>query len=257
MPRKSSSKGKPSSLYVIEGKETQIMHYLFHVKVATADQINRDVFKSSDLSYCFKKIRKLEKLEYLQRKYIKLGMRAKSTFHLTKKAYHEFITHENKNDLKKRIFSSSIEHDIQLVDIRYSFKRCKTVLDYNAENFLHSGAGYIDSLGVEDILRINSDALIQLKGSTQDYFFTIEYEANLKFHSRVKQKITQYYKTKRLAGVFYILKNEQIMKSLIAIEKSNFDSHEPKIFYALLDNVKNHDGNMHFIDRNGEKLTIK
>ena len=153
------SKGKEAAL---SEREWLILEHLFLCATSTAEQLKRDVFGAkNDISFVYRKMRDLERLGLVERKYLKPKRNAKSAYVLSNKGLMLMGGGEGKNVIGGKIRPQSLLHDLELVDIRHTFRRFSTVTNYWTESSLQTGSN-AKMERLERIIPLKPDAVVEL-----------------------------------------------------------------------------------------------
>jgi hypothetical protein len=148
------------------------------------------------------------------------------------------IRGDGEDERRVQLKSDVIGHDTTLVEIRSAFEKNPTIKNFLTENALQSSQWSADSEDLRDMVEIRSDAAVQvvLKGSNQ-FWIPLEYESSLKSVNRCQQKLANYYNRYDGEVVFFICKNEAVLKRMREIEMELSKEQEPKMYFALLADV--------------------
>lgn len=146
----------------IDERDLRLFFYLHAVKVATYEQIQRDIYPDICLDAAGLRIRKLEDTKFVDIQSNRLLMKGKRSVCLRKNTFDDFV--RKGGELRIELKSDAIKHDLTLVDIRNKFLHSKKTLDYQTENQIQTW----------DLKHkhFNSDGLItsKLKESTRFLF---------------------------------------------------------------------------------------
>ena len=233
MPKKNQSK------FIINERDRAIFSYLYEVKVATSNQIMRDVFTNVSKTVFYRRVKK-----YIQTGIVKRighfdGDKQIISYSLSKNGLSKFILEKNDHFLIKRCLSEAVIHDLALNDIRHLFMSKKSVSNYLTENVLNSHGSMVADKMYEDYRRCGSDAFIELTMNNKKIFAAIEYEQTLKYTNRYIDLFGKYYSTYDIDAIFYIASDKRILTNVQKVEKMIRNQMRPKVFFALMSNLKN------------------
>lgn len=238
--------------YIIRSNDLKLFNYLFKVKVALIEQINRDVYKYEKNKALYARINLFTRQQYLNTVADACSF-GKKIVSLAPKGYKKFIA--KGDERRNQLSSNKISHDLDLVDIRYLFKKSPRILEYITENSLLSCNYLVENEDIKPFIDKQPDAVILAKFSTGTAYLAVEYEATLKEITRYRELFTRYYLSDEVPAVIYLCKTKEIMNSLIKIEKKLFLKFKSKFFYKTLDEFKENFF-LKFKNRNNEILSI-
>ena len=210
---------KRTKTVIINHRDRELFSYLYEVKVATAPPIGRDIYQSVSKTVIYRRLKKLLSMKYLKRSLFFNGARAVSAYSLSKRGLSKFIFDKEDDRAIKRSLSNSIEHDIILNDIRHVFEGSPQVKDYFTENTLSSAASFIEDMPQRALKEIRPDGFILLEKDGQIYHMAMEYEHTLKYGYRYNILFGNYYLRPEISGVFYICRDQKILKRVSAERK--------------------------------------
>ena len=185
----------------------------------------------------------------------KRGRRPTGAYVLTQKVFRDYFRQIEQKTSTEKFRPGSLDHDLELVEIAYVFKRFGVQKYWTENQILMNPEGLRD----EDLWQIDSlrpDALMKLEGREGRDFFAIEYEATLKYLDGIMSKVNRYYDCKEVFGAFFICKSKKIANSFKSVEKKYYAKNSPKIFYVTLEEFKKMQDVLIFFDRNDEDLQI-
>lgn len=241
---------------LINYRDRELFNYLYEVKVATREQINRDVFKGVSKTVIYRRLKKLIERNYLKRGLYFNGRRAVCVYSLSKTALRLFIFSKESDEFAiKRCFSDSIEHDILLNDIRHRLLSCEHILDYYSENVLASNAPIVEDKKFEAFKRLHSDGLIFIQKAEKTLHFAVEYEHSLKYTKRYERLFFDYHFERDVDGVLYICGSEKVLKRVKDAELKVSKNEDQKVCFALLQDILN-DSEMLQFKTSSERQTL-
>ena len=246
------SPSKLKGLAVTE-RDKSLFYYLFQDKVADNSHLRKDIFSGASKQAVHRRLNKLISHGFIEATYRREGNN-KLIYSLSKKALLKFIG--DRADLKcLQRKSSSIAHDLGLLEIKRKLLKLSTLDTYFSENTLVTGI-YDQNETVKDIRTINPDAILKLKLGNNVFYFPLEYEASAKFAKRYDKLITRYYLLEEAKAILFISKDIQIQKKVIAAEKRRRKGRSGKFFYCLYDDLIAQGTKAQFINNQKEVLLI-
>lgn len=223
---------------VIHDRDRALFSYLYEVKVATSDQIMRDVFTSVSKTVFYRRVKKCIQAGFIKRYGHFDGDKQIVTYSLSKKGLMTFIFGSNDSHLIKCCQSEAVIHDLTLNDIRHLFLSKETVSNYLTENVLNSHASIVTDEMYDDYRRCGSDAFVELTINNQQIFSAIEYEQTLKYTNRYIDLFGKYYSAFDIDAIFYIASDQRILTNVQKVEKLVRDQMQPKVFFARMSDLK-------------------
>ena len=207
----------------IDKRDLQLLRYLFAVKVATYQQINRDIYPGISFDRTSQRIRALEDNGLVEIARSRLILGSKRTVSLRKRSFEKLI--RNGDEKRKEFKSDSIVHDIGLGDLRHLLQKSPKVVAYRTENEIQTWGG--------DERKLNSDAIVTIALAKRNISVPIEYERTQKGKARYGPLVKKYYSASDFPILFFVSEEQHTIDLVQEIEKKLFDWGKPKIFYAL------------------------
>lgn len=236
----------------IDDFDVALFRYLYSVKAALVEQIQRDVYSIKSMEAIWKRLRKLESLGHLQGAY-SCHFRNKKILSITSKAFKEFLAQGDEPHVELK--SGKVQHDIELVEIRHILKGTSRLTNYLSENDLQTWHfGKKDSPYAE-FANVRSDGVIDVKFPNGTFSFALEYEATLKSRPRNEEKLRKCYKSLMIPAFFFICASETIKDSLLKTESERHSNDDSIIYYKTLDDLKT-DPTLTFTNRKGKRLQL-
>lgn len=240
-------------LYILP-RDRALFDYLFVHKIATANQINRDIFGISDLDTVVKRLRTLVRHHFLRRTTIDNPL-PRFAYYLASGTFQKYLA-ERIRFQWRQLKSDTRHHDIVLVDIKKRFTGCERVLSYFTENAMESALDCPPSFPVKSFVEMHADAGIIFKVKDRTFNMAIEYEASPKSADKYIAHFTAYNIRNEIQGVIYIVKEPSLRKRLAEIEKPLSQNRRPKVFFGDLSDVLNPDKKLTFINNTQDILLI-
>lgn len=221
--------------YKLTKNDLKLLRYLLINKVASREQINRDIYAT----YWPQSVRK--RLYLLKADKLIKAIRPISTwvdqtslYSLTSKGFHVIKPFIQTPLIYKRLESDSIEHDLTLVDIRHAFTSNRYVTKYFTENQIHNEETFQYSEEKKIFNQLRFDALIEFsKNSNNKVLIPIQYERTEKSKNRYKDILHNFYMESSIPAIIYITSSIKIEKAIKKAENEiepNQDNQ--KLFYG-------------------------
>lgn len=222
----------------IRDLEKNLFKYLFLNKVSTSVQIQRDIYRGISHQALYKRLNQLIGFGYLSANYHKeLGGRL--VYSLSPKGFTDYISGKSVKDFRKQIQSNSIEHDVDLADIKSKLCGFKMVSGYFTENFIQSRFESLDDEKLSGFKGINFDAVVKVNKDGKEHLLPPEYERTLKFVSRYNDYFRKVYSRQEVAAILYICSSQSVLEKIQKYEQMALGNNWPKVFYSTLDGILN------------------
>ena len=245
-------KAQKNTLIITE-RDEKLFRYLFINKVASIRHLREDIFNQASKQAVHRRLDKLIKYGFLEVTYLRESCN-KLIYSLSKKSLVKFIG--DKTQMKRiQRKSSSIPHDLGVLEIKRILSNFKSVESALSENVLQSGL-FDDEHIIKEIRKLNSDGIIKTKLGDDTFYFPLEYEASAKFAKRYDQLMHKYYGTDEVKAVLFISKTSGIQNKVMQAEKKFKGNLTPKFFYCLLDDLLTLKTKTSFINHQKEVLAI-
>lgn len=207
----------------LDERDITLFSYLFAVKVASYEQIHRDIYSGISQDATGYRLRKIEDNGLIEIDRSRLILRGRRTVSLRKKGFDHFV----KTGTEKRveIASDAIIHDLILGDIRYKLRLSPKIVEYRTENEIQSWGNQERNL--------NSDALLTVLLASNTFQIPLEYERSQKEGSRYTRLVKHYYKESEYPLIFFVADCTRCILAVQNTEKELFKSDKPKFFYIL------------------------
>ena len=243
-----------SGSMILTERDKSLFRYLFVNKVATVEDIRRDIFAGIDKKTVHRRLLKLSKIKLIEAS----GQREhgnRMVYFLTKKAFREHIAEDG---VAKRVQlkSDCVEHDLALLEIKRKLRALKKVLKVYSENLVRSGLVDNASPEMARLRELHADAIVKLEIQGKTHFLPLEYEASAKHTKRNAKLLAKYYTNACVAGVIFISKSDTIERRMRAEESRGSPKRQGKFYYCLLDNVLNAQGKLSLSNVKNAVLSI-
>lgn len=251
----SQIKKKKRSGIQIRDIEKKLFSYLFLNKVATSNQIQRDIYPNISHQALYKRLNLLIESSYLTANYHK-ELCGRLVYSLTKKSFEDFVIGKSSKEFREQLKSNSILHDLDLVDIRSKFKGFKMVDGYYTENLIRSGVELGNNESIKEFKNFNFDAIIKINKVDKNHILALEYERSIKYASRYQEYFKKVYSRQEISAILYICGNQKTLDKIQSLEKAMIQNHWPKVFYTSLNDILKNTAAT-FINLKNEKITLE
>jgi len=247
-----SAKRKSDEIEIRE-IERRLFLYLYESKVATNQQIRRDIYPHLTKKAITNRLSRLMKHRYVvgERKGSVLG---RLVYSLGKRAYGEYIKPLGASP-RKELSSAFVSHDLNLVDVRWHLQASRIVKNYFTENAVKSGEvvpflKHSDAFG-----ELQPDAIVEMELAGDTFRLPLEYEASQKFHFRYDNLFRRYYDSGSIPAVLYVCANSSLLNYVRSIEKRPSNEERFKFYYS---DYSDWDGaqNIAFHNKTGDQIVF-
>ncbi|MFA5583660.1 MAG: hypothetical protein WDA09_05550 [Bacteriovoracaceae bacterium] len=237
----------------ISERDEKLFRYLFINKVATNQHLQSDIFNQASKQAVHRRLDKLVNAGFIEVMYLR-GNGNRLVYSLSKKTLLNFIGgKEELGRLQRK--SSSVFHDLGLLEIKRQLSNCRYVENYLSENVLDSGI-FDDESDIREIRKIHPDAILKIAMPDRQFYFPLEYEASAKFVKRYDKLMAKYYLMDEVKAVIFISKSITIQNKVMQAEKKRCKEASGKFFYCLYENVIELGEKAQFINNKKEVLII-
>ncbi len=240
--------------------DLKLLKYLLSNKVASRKQINRDIYLTHKPQSVRYRLKKLNGLGFIKayRPYASRNDQS-NIYSLTSKGLQYIMSQLNSPLTMNRITSDSIEHDLDLVDIKQFFKSKNYILRYFTENQIHNEASFNEDDDLKIFNQLKFDALIEYsKDLVNKGLIPIQYERMGKSKKRYEKIITDYYCERSISMIIYILADQHTKKIMQEVEKKIQKGKEAfKIFYGSSSDLTGNHRLTKFYNQNGKVIEVR
>jgi len=237
----------------ISKRDEKLFRYLFINKVATNQHLQSDIFNHASKQAVHRRLDKLIKAGFIEAIYLR-GNGNRLVYSLSKNSLLKFIG--GREELKRlQRKSSSVFHDLGLLEIKRRLSKCSYVESYLSENVLVSGF-FDDESDIREIRKVHPDAILKVSMPDRHFYFPLEYEASAKFAKRYDKLMAKYYLMEEVKAVLFISKSITIQKKVMQSEKKRCKNKSGKFFYCLYENVIELGEKAQFINNQKEVLVM-
>lgn len=207
----------------IDQRDLELFPYLFAVKIATYEQIQRDIYPDISVGRVGQRIRVMEDNRLLSICRSRLILRGKRTVSLRKRGFDTFV--KTGTEKRTELTSDAPLHDLVLGDIRHRFLASSRVSSYKTENEIQTWGG--------NERKLNSDALASVSLANGSISVPVEFERSQKRKKSYDRLVKQYYESDATPLVFLISEKQATIDAVVEAEKKLFNWDKPKFFYLL------------------------
>lgn len=224
---------KPKRRLRITDRDRVLFDYLISNKVATVEQIQRDVLRTHK-RYVYIRLGQLARAGMIRRQ-ATYQNRAISYYSIGKMATRD-QPFERRDLGSVKFKSDSPIHDMVLVDIRHSLVGYEQVDQYITENDIQlqiADPGF----PVKELASIRSDAAFRLRRNGKMHHIAVEFENHHQNRGRYEHKFHQYHHEMKVSLVLYIVSSERIKNKMIQIDKDICPLAQSRLFFCTLEKV--------------------
>lgn len=242
--------------YWLTQSDKKLFRYLHQTKVATAIQINRDIYRYDKINTLYHRLALLQKLGFI-RSISHQSLPKVKILNLSDKGFRDFVSDGTERLVELK--SQAILHDLALVDIRYCLLKSDKVTRFLTENELRTWNDHWQSEMLSSFIDVRCDgvAFTQLTGGSVT--LAVEYESSCKSNGRVDEIVAKYYRNGDIPGVLFVCEDDEVQGLFVSSEtkflKEKGASGNNKFFYTKLENLLS-DPAMAFTDVEGNKLKL-
>ena len=218
----------------IRDQDLDFLRYLHAVKVATYEQIHRDVYSDICFDAVGNRLRKMENNRLISIEYNRPLLGSKRLVFITRSGFQLF--EDKLNALQMELRSDAVNHDLALVDIRHRFVTLSRCKNYLTENQIQTW--------YPELRELNSDAMMDFKIKDDYLRLPVEYESSIKRCDRYQSFVTKYYEKDDLPVLLLIATTKSIVTAIQKIETERFNWKRPKIFYCLMSHFLDSDSSV-------------
>lgn len=237
-------------------KDKALFRYLHAAKVATVEQINRDIYRQSKINTAYKRLQLLQKLGLVRScHHHALGKR--KIVSLTERGFKEFVADGTERTIELK--SQAPLHDLALVDVKFHLLELNKVSRFCSENELKTWNIYWQSDDFNKFIDVRCDGVADVNLDGGRVLFAVEMEAVQKARERSQEIIAKYY-TSLIPAVLFVCGDDAIRSLFLELEAQHLsragDRKSGKFFYVLLDDLLQGHGVV-FADVFGNKLRLE
>ncbi len=237
-------------------RDINILSFLHQHKVATTKQILRDVFKANT-GTARKRLQILRLNGFIESVGRDEDGDKSIIYSISKRSFNFLARFYPEMCFIKSYRSSSIVHDLRLLEIRKALTSKKLVTGYWPENVLKTSQVAIEDRNLQPFRSLNVDAVVKLENSQgKKIFCAVEYEASLKSKSEYLAKMSEIYSSPFIRFVLYITSTEEIEARLKKSEQEFAPKGEKKIYFAQFKKVTIENSVLTFTNQDSHFLEV-
>lgn len=233
-----------------------LFKYLFENKVATRDQINRDIFKTASFKAVNRRLNKLKRSKLIAHRPVALDNKMIYAYEVTRSGLEQSLEIIPDEVEQFTLKSDSIDHDLTLVDLIHHLKRLSGVTSIITENALQCYEDLKTDQTWRSYSYLHCDGVVCMKVNDLNAILALEYDKEIKSKKRYFKKLLDYYGYSEVQAVLYICENKNIKRTILEIDDQISDDGNSKFFLCLKDEVQNHTGQVTFENSKGQKFII-
>lgn len=158
--------------------------------------------------------------------------------------------------VKEYCKSDSVEHDVELVNVRNRLRSFRSVVGYYTENMLQACEDFSGTDVFAAFKKQNTDAAVEIRKNGKVTVVGLEFERSEKSFERYVRKLRGYYLDSRTAVILYVCRSIAIQKVLKRAEASVMGRNRPRCFFVLLGDVLQTNEKCIFTNLNGDTITL-
>lgn len=231
----------------LQGRDIEILKFVYAFRVATFSQIHRRFFENVFRTAAPRRLRHLAKAEYLSMFINGTPEETHRYVALQEKAW-AAIREQWPFEVDNPLFSSkSPRHDLRLAELFFSFEKLSTFDQFWSENLLQSSPALAEDPKISALAKLYADAALVLRPpDSEAYVYGVELEISKKSPERYRKKLMDYYLAKAIDGVLYISDSQAILDAVARVD-SEIRGEAPSILhFALEKNVLASNGKIQF-----------
>lgn len=242
---------------VLVERDKQLFIRVFENRIMSASQVGAEFFLNVAAQNILRRLAKLARYGFLEKKVVcPLGGEDYSAFSITPKALEVVRARYPFRIVKEFCKSDSIEHDVDLVNVRNRLRALRSVTAYYTENMLQACEDFPGADSLAAFKKQNTDAALEIRKNGKVSVVGLEFERSEKASDRYAKKLFSYYSDSRTAVVLYVCRSPVIQRVIARAEASVMGSNRPRCFYALLEDVLKANEKCTFRNLKGDTITL-
>ncbi len=216
-------------------RDRKLFMYLFRVKGANIEQINRDIFKTS-YGATVSRLRLLRIAGFLERRfYSETGIsHPKAVYFVTRKGMYA-IGYDDVDLKAMELRSNHPSHEIGLGQIRHKFLQLEGCRGYATENELQTQIlSGVEDYDFDAFITLRSDAFMHLQIGENQYRGAVEYEQSAKTKVRYQLLFQDYYYSNSVDFVIYVTKGKPLKRLIMKSDRELRGERNSKIFCTTM-----------------------
>ena len=222
---------------IVNNRDLKIFSYLFEQKVASQKVIFENFFSKRAQNTMVGRLQKLFREKLIGKSGCDLNGRMQIYYSLKLKGFkaieQDFIFDTPDPYLK----SDSIEHDLEICEIRNKLESYEMVDQYYSENYLQNCCFGEKSQVLLPLRELNADAGIVIKTNDGKFTAAVEYERRRKTADKYAKKFNDYYLRDDITAVFYICETKEIAKMIAKVDREIGAGFRAKIYTTMREDM--------------------
>lgn len=242
---------------IITERDKKILYFLFENKIATRQEVHEFFFAKKSHKTANLRLRKLIKEEYISTSAEEIDGKFVRYLFVGKKGQEIVKFWKNQYLVGKIERSESINHDLELLSLRYVLLRSPKIREYYTENVLQGVLEFKSDERLKYFVSLNSDAAMLIRLKVGDFYVALEYETFPKSDQRYEKKIRDYYNS-NISFVIYVAKTQVLGNRLRQIDDAIADElkRPNKVFFANFNTLIAHPQKLTFVNSKGKILDL-
>lgn len=223
----------------------------------SAAQIGAEYFPSVARQNVARRFAKLVRYGFLERRIVcSADLGDFPAYSITPKALEVVKARYPIRIVKDYFKSDSVEHDIELVNVRNRLRMLRSVVNYYTENVLQACEDFSATDALVAFKKQNTDAALEIRKNGRVNIIGLEFEKSEKAFDRYARKLRSYYSEPHAAVILYVCRNAAIQRTLARAEASVMGLQRPRCFYAFLVDVLQANEKCTFMNLKGDTITL-
>lgn len=244
--------GKTKFNVRVTPKDIELFEYLHAMKVATVDQVHRDIYSHLKKTGVYCRLRRLQRAGLI-RSYQDFESGGQKVISLKKPTFDRYLSNAEERALELK--SDAVKHDLTLNNIRHRLLQCTRVKRYYSENQIQTWSDTLRNGSFIDLAGFHNDAVVEIQFDDDILLIPLEYEGSLKQFNRNEEIVKRIYSRQNIQAILYVCSEKGMIDKFKRIEERFFKDRTPKFFYKLLQELSS-DEAMSFTNRNDEALDL-
>lgn len=221
---------------IVTKNDVDLLRYIHAFKVVNNQQINRDIYVNYHYNSVCNRVNRLEELGLLNSSRFKMLNDGKKIVSVTKVGFNKYLRNNEERNLQFK--SDSIEHDIKLVDLKHILTKSRNFIDYITENQYQTWGPPDDNPCLQEMIKINPDAIAKINLNKGDIWANIEYEHVAKSNKRYFLIIRKIYNSFDIHLILYVCATKIIMDKIMNVERKIENISNRKIYYQTIQELE-------------------
>ena len=248
---------RPRKNIAITNKDIKIFIRIYEQRTMTIKQIGSQFYPTTTIQNVHKRLAKLEKYGYIRFEKMRFNEKWLTHLYITNLSFKCIKGLLKYEVLQPSFSSSSVIHDLTLVDLRASLDSLDMVKESLCENMLQSSNCDDDIDNGSNFQVLNTDLAIHFDNDFGSYWLPVEWEASEKGKSRVMNKLMSYYAVSEIPAIVYICEDKSIQRTLQRCDEEICKNFNAKLFTCLKEDVLNFNEQLQLKNSNKKVLILK